>query len=239
MVVLGVVEGRRCDDLGRETTVPCVPERFLVALRRRQRRLVLRIVEVVDAGAVLRSDVVPLPHALRRVVAFPEHLEELVVRHFGWPVHDQHDLVVPGQPGADFLVGNLPGVVDDEHHLGVPGEPGADFLVGGVRRASGRVTDGRGEDPHLLPELSFGSPEAPKPKHRLLRVFGKRAAQRGVQYEMLPGDRHFCVTARERLLGRWHTKLLLGREKHVSYIENGRPTGSAPGRRLASLAIIR
>src|SRR6478736_5982696 len=71
------------------TAEPAIAERVLgeillvivlgeIEFRRLGGLLLLRR-EGVDAGTVLRADVVALPHALRRVVAFPEHLEQRLV----------------------------------------------------------------------------------------------------------------------------------------------------------------
>src|SRR5690349_23646479 len=82
-------------------------ERLLILGLRRLRRLPLRIGEVVDTRAVLRADVVALAHALRRVMALPERLQELLVAELLRIVDDEHDLIVPGLPGAHLLIGRI------------------------------------------------------------------------------------------------------------------------------------
>src|SRR5438093_3795787 len=58
----------------------------------------------VDSRAVLRADVIPLAHPLRRVVALPEHAEQSPVAHERRVEDDAHDLVVPRETRADLLV---------------------------------------------------------------------------------------------------------------------------------------
>jgi hypothetical protein len=54
-------------------------ELLLKHVARRERGVALRLGRPVDAGAVLRADVVALAHALRRVVAFPEDAQQGLV----------------------------------------------------------------------------------------------------------------------------------------------------------------
>src|SRR5207249_5415637 len=63
--------------------------------------------ERVDARAVLRSDVVALAHALRRVVGLPEDLEHGLVTGGGRIEDGQYDLGVPRPARADLLVGRV------------------------------------------------------------------------------------------------------------------------------------
>src|SRR5882724_11592022 len=72
VVVLRVVEGRLRGDLGRDRAVTGLAERGLERLARLLRGLTLRRRRGVDRAAVLRADVVPLAHALGRVMALPE-----------------------------------------------------------------------------------------------------------------------------------------------------------------------
>ena len=51
--------------------------------------------------------VVALAHALRRVVALPEDLQQLAVGDLLGVEHHQHDLAVTGAAGADLLVGRV------------------------------------------------------------------------------------------------------------------------------------
>src|SRR5690606_31471073 len=104
VVGLGVVERARLRDLRRHRTHAGITQRGLVVLRRRLGGFPLFLVGPVDGRAVLRADVVALPHALRRVVVLPEHLQQLFVGDPLRVVDHQHDLGVPGAPGADLLV---------------------------------------------------------------------------------------------------------------------------------------
>src|SRR5581483_4994968 len=61
----------------------------------------------VDAGAILRADVVALAHALSWVVALPECLEQVIVGNLPGVEHDEDDLIMPGPAGAHFLVGRI------------------------------------------------------------------------------------------------------------------------------------
>src|SRR5215207_5025797 len=97
VVVLGKVELGRRQNLGRDRTVTGLGERLLVLAARPFRRLPLRLVVVVNAGAVLRADVVALPHALRRVVALPEHLQQVLVGHLLRVEDHEHHFVVAGE----------------------------------------------------------------------------------------------------------------------------------------------
>src|SRR5262249_40580542 len=78
-IVLGVVERGRVDDLGGYGAHAVLGELLLEHGERGLGLLLLLGREGVDAGAVLRADIVALAHALRRVVAFPEDLEERLV----------------------------------------------------------------------------------------------------------------------------------------------------------------
>src|SRR5262249_22068656 len=72
--------------------------------------LLLVLVVIEDDRAVLRAVVGPLGVERRRVVALPEDLEQVVVGDFRGVVFDLDDLGVPGQPGADHVVGRVRGV---------------------------------------------------------------------------------------------------------------------------------
>ena len=74
MVILGIIESRRVEDLGRDGT-HAVPRQFLLEQCLRGIGLLLLIGgEGIDARTVLRSDIVALTHPLGRVMTFPEHL---------------------------------------------------------------------------------------------------------------------------------------------------------------------
>src|ERR1700694_2604065 len=75
MVVLGVVELRRRNNLGRDGSVAGLLEFALKRIARGLGRCPLRVGVVVDPRSVLRADVVALPHPLRRIAAFPVYPE--------------------------------------------------------------------------------------------------------------------------------------------------------------------
>ena len=79
MVVLRVVERWRVDDLGGDGAVAGGGQGVLVGLLRRQGQVALPIVVDVESGAVLRTEVVALAHALGWIVTLPEHLEQVRV----------------------------------------------------------------------------------------------------------------------------------------------------------------
>src|SRR5262245_49358332 len=81
VVVLGVPVVAEWRDLSRDLAVPLRGHRVLVLLAGRLgRRLLLRR-RRVDERSVLRAHVVALAHPLRRVVALPEDLEQVLERH--------------------------------------------------------------------------------------------------------------------------------------------------------------
>src|SRR6202012_710601 len=102
-----------------------------------------------DRGAVLRTCVVALAHALSRVVALPEQLEHVLERR-------------------------LLGVESDEHCLGVARTPAADLLVGRVRREAAGVADCGRVNARRLPEDALGAPEAAHAEDRGLDAVGER-----------------------------------------------------------------
>src|SRR5947207_9140489 len=131
----------------------------------------------IDGRAVLRAGIVALAHALRRVVAFPENPEQLVVAH---------DLRVK----------------DHQHHFGVVGQSRAHFIVGRVLRLAAGVADCGRVHAGGLPEQALGAPEAAHAEHGALQAFWKRRLQRMPIHEMLRRDLQRRRAARERAL-RW------------------------------------
>src|ERR1700742_3679137 len=79
VIVLGEIELGRIDDLGGDGAVALLLQLGLVH-RLRSLGLLLLGRERIDAGAILGGDIVALTHALCRVVALPESLEQRVVR---------------------------------------------------------------------------------------------------------------------------------------------------------------
>jgi hypothetical protein len=95
VIVLGEIELWRRQDLSGDGAEPLRLQRFFIGRLRGLRRALLRLGKVVDAGAVLRADVVPLAHALGRVVGLPEHLQELVIADVLRVIDHEHCLVMP------------------------------------------------------------------------------------------------------------------------------------------------
>ena len=95
VVGLGVVELSRLGELGRDRPSPPgrAPSRSAPSSRG---GLLLGVHRPVQRRAVLRADVVPLPHALGRVVALPERLQQLVVGDPGRVLGDEDGFRVPG-----------------------------------------------------------------------------------------------------------------------------------------------
>src|SRR6185436_10167306 len=125
----------------------------------------------IDAGAILRADVVALAHALRGVMALPERLEQA-------------------------LIGDLLGIVDHQHNLVVAGPAGAHLLVGRIWRGSTGIADGGGVNAiPQFPELAFGAPEAAQAEHRGFETLRIRPLDRTVKDEVLPRGRDRGRTA--------------------------------------------
>src|SRR5206468_3094637 len=138
VIILGEVEGRGVPYLGGDLAVTGRAQLLLKAVARGFRGAALLRRVGVDRRAVLRADIVALPHALARVVAFPEQFEEgLVARHFR--------------------------VVDDEHGLGMAGPPAAHLFIGRVGRMPAGIADRRRPDARRLPEDAPGAPDAAEP----------------------------------------------------------------------------
>src|SRR5439155_16467518 len=154
VVRLGVVErpGRR--DLGRDLAVACGPELLLERGASRLGDRALLVAIRIDRRAVLRADVIPLPHPLRGVVVLPEEAE-------------------------DLLVARLLRVEDDEHRLGMTGAARADLLVRRVPREAAGIADRRRVDAGRLPEDALRTPEAAHPDDRLLEPVRERRRDRG------------------------------------------------------------
>src|SRR5574341_2346039 len=76
VIVLGVIELGRGTDFRGDESITLRLQRLLEHLLRAGRRLRLGITICIDGRAVLAAGVVALAHALRRVVRFPEHLQQ-------------------------------------------------------------------------------------------------------------------------------------------------------------------
>src|SRR5476649_1539971 len=68
VITLGVVELRRVEDLGRDLAHAAARELLLEDRARGLRLALLLGRESIDAGAILRTDIVALAHALGRIV---------------------------------------------------------------------------------------------------------------------------------------------------------------------------
>ena len=112
-----------------------------------------------------RADVVALAHALGRIVALEEDLEELLVAHALRVEDDEHGLVVTGAAGAHLFIGR------------VWGEPAG---------VADRGHDHTGD----VPEPLLGTPEAAEPEQGLLGSFRIRPLQRRPIDEMVRGRRN-------------------------------------------------
>src|SRR6185312_14511985 len=99
VIILGKEERRRVGDLGGDGAVTLGGEFLLVHRLRGLGCFFLLRREGVDGGAVLCADVGALAHALRRVVALPERLEQGLVGNLLRVVHYQHHLVLAGLAG--------------------------------------------------------------------------------------------------------------------------------------------
>src|ERR1700730_1791610 len=63
----------------------------------------------IDGGAILRANIVALPHPLGRIVALPKTPKQRLIGILGGVESDQPDFVMAGRPGAPFLVGGVRG----------------------------------------------------------------------------------------------------------------------------------
>src|SRR5712691_2778837 len=91
MIILGEIERRRVADLGGDGSVTFRSQRLGVGGLRSFGSRALRRIERVDAGAILRADVVALAHALGRIVGLPKRLEQALVGDPARVEDHQHD----------------------------------------------------------------------------------------------------------------------------------------------------
>src|SRR5579872_1731510 len=209
MIVLGVVELGCRDDLGRNRAVPGFRDRALILVARTFRGVLLLLVEVVDARSILRADVVPLPHPLRRIVGLPERLQQIVVR-------------------------DASGIKDDEYDFRVTRHGAADLAVRGVRRRPGGVADGGREHARQLPELPLSAPETSKAEERLLIAGGKRAFEGGSEDVMSGWNGHPLGAPLERLGGRRQLQLVVCEHRRLITTPDAK-AGLAGGSVIAAL----
>src|SRR5947207_3171828 len=184
VIILGVVERRRVGDLRRDAVEARLVQPILKRRARGLRGALLLGSERVDRRSILGACVVPLPHPLRRIVAFPENFQHRVVRR-----HLR--------------------IEDDEHDLGVAGHAGAHFPIRRIRRVAAGVADRGRVDAGRLPELPLRTPEAAHPEDRLLEAGGKRRRDAVAVHIMSIGDGHRLASTRKSLFRLWHSELHL------------------------------
>src|SRR5262249_29069569 len=182
VVGLRVVELVGGLDLGGDVAVAGGPELLLIALERRLGSLALSLVRPQNQRAVLRADVVALPHALRRIVRLPEGRKELVI-------------------------GDALGVEDAEDSLRRAGQAAAALLVGRIRRVTAGISHRCRVDARELPEDALGAPEAAEAEDGLFEPFGEGRLQRCAQHLVPARDRHPLLAAGQRVLGADHLGL--------------------------------
>src|SRR5271167_4089502 len=143
VIPLGKVEGRSIADLGGDLAQSRRTEPTLIGLPRRLGGGLLLRRECIDCRPVLGPDVVALAHALGRVMALPEQLEQcLVAREFR--------------------------IIDDEHGFGVATAAAAHLFVGRVRGGPAGVADRGDPDARRFPEHPLRTPKAAEPEDSLL-----------------------------------------------------------------------
>ena len=189
MVVLGVEELGRSLDLGGDLPVALCIQSSLEGVARGDRRLGLAFAVRIQRRSVLGARVVPLPHALGRVVALPEHLEECL-------------------EGDDLRVEH------HQHRLGVVGAAAAGFLVGRIGRVSARVTDSRRPDARGLPEHALRAPETAQAELHLLESFGERRRHRVALGQVLRRHAHLVIAPRQGAFGGEQLGGLLHESEH-------------------------
>ena len=104
MVILCIVELRCRPYLSSDRPKSACCERHLVAIAGRLRQPPLLVAVCIDARSILRSTVVALPHALRRVVALPEQCKQVGVGHTIRMKDDPDYFGVAGRSTAHLLV---------------------------------------------------------------------------------------------------------------------------------------
>src|SRR5262245_57146365 len=160
MVIFRIIEGARVENLGGDRIEAARLERTLVHCLALFGEFALLRREHINAGAILRADVVALTHALRRIVILPERLEQGSVR-------------------------NLPWIVDNEHHFVVTGSPGAALFVAWVWGMAAGIANRRNMNALAqFPKLPLRPPETAHAEHRFLEV-RRKLLERPVQHEML------------------------------------------------------
>ncbi len=138
----------------------------------------------IERGAILRARVIALPHALRRIMRFPEQ-------------------------GQQLAEGDFRGVVDHLDHFRVAGHAGADFLIGRIGGSAAGIADGGDVNAiSRLPELALGAPETAHAEDHALHALGVGRGQRAAIDEMGLGGGQFFRATRQGLGGGGNLQLL-------------------------------
>ena len=177
VLVFRVIKRIKWQNLGRDISVSCLRQLCLVGNQRLPRCRMLCVVVRENRGSILGAHIISLAHTLRRVVAFPEYLQQLF---------ETDDVRVEY----------------DEHDLRVTREPCTDFTIGRVRRYAACVSHRRAVYPGRLPEAPFGTPETTEREDRLRQVIRKwRNNAIAVNKVPIRHGHPFCA-ARQRFLWR-------------------------------------
>ena len=131
----------------------------------------LGVVARENRGSILGADIIALTHTLRRVVAFPEYLQQFFETDDGWVEYDVHD-------------------------FGVTREAGSDFTICRVGRYAARVPHRRAVHAGCLPEAPLGTPETAEREYRLPQVIIKWRIDAIAINEVSIRHRHSLCTAR-------------------------------------------
>ena len=123
------------------------------------------------------STVITLAHALRRVMAFPKHPQQIGITDERRVKNDEYNFIVSRLTGAHLLVGG----------------------VGGV---TGSVPNRCGVNARDLPEDAFSTPKTSETKLRGFEVFRKRPHQGCPKHGVIMGNRHRKLASGEGILCR-------------------------------------
>jgi len=176
MVVLGVKEFGGESDVGGDGAEAAGLQPRLITIAAGERLSELSLAAAINDRAVLRTDVVTLPHALRGIVAFPEGLQQLAVRQ-------------------------LRRVKDHTDPFGMTGSTAADLFVGGMGRVTAGIADRSRQHARNLPKESLGTPKTPHAEYGLDRPRGERRLQRSAIDEVPIVDRQGSAAPRECIGG--------------------------------------
>ena len=195
MVVLGEIEIGCGRDFGGDRAMARRRQPLLELIAGLQRQRFLCGVADIDAGSVLRADIVALAHALGRVVVLPELAQQ-------------------------FGIADLRRLVDHPDHLVVAGPAGADLLIGCVRGRSGGVANHRHPNTGQVPEPPLDAPEAAHSERGDLGSLGVWPGQGVAIEEMGLGGGDGRLAPRQSGIGGWHGCLLLAENVET---EHGTP----------------